>query len=67
MTATDQQEAFREAEASLRLEDLDPSGSEPYESLKAQVIAGKLSIEQAEAATLAHFQNLAAHFTARAS
>jgi len=66
MTPIKYAEAFRQAEASLRLEGLDPSASEPYETLKAQVIAGAITVEEAEAQTLAHFKALAARSVARA-
>jgi len=66
MTAADQ-EAFRRAEATLRLEGLDPAGNELYESLKAQVVAGALTLEQAEALTLDHFKSVAAKSAANAA
>lgn len=38
-------EAFRKAEASLSLEGLTPSEDVRYETVKAQVIAGEVSLE----------------------
>ena len=35
-------EGFRKAEASLRLEGMDPSGTPLYESVKARIISGDL-------------------------
>jgi len=49
LTADELQDAYREAEASLRLEGLDPSGDPVYEAVKARVIAGKLSLDEAAA------------------
>jgi hypothetical protein len=40
-------EAFLDAEASLRIEGLDPSGRPHYEAIKAKVIAGSLTFDQA--------------------
>lgn len=39
-------EGFRKAEASLRLEGMDPSGTPLYESVKARIISGELTYEQ---------------------
>jgi addiction module HigA family antidote len=39
-------EGFRKAEASLRLEGTDPSGTPLYESVKARIISGELTYEQ---------------------
>ena len=36
-------EGFRKAEASLRLEGMDPSGKPLYESIKARSISGDLT------------------------
>lgn len=47
MTRTELVEAFRQAEASLSLEGLDPTESEQYNALKARVIAGELSFDEA--------------------
>lgn len=66
MTPNEHAEAYRQAEASLRLEGLDPSGSEPYETLKAQVISGEIDAIEAKAKTLAHFRAIAARSGPRA-
>lgn len=34
---------FRKAEASLRLEGMDPSGTPLYESVKARILSGELT------------------------
>lgn len=47
-------EGFRKAEASLRLEGMDPSGSALYESVKARIISGELTYEQGRAEILAY-------------
>ncbi|HAG8652787.1 TPA: addiction module antidote protein, HigA family, partial [Escherichia coli] len=39
-------EGFRKAEASLRLEGMDPSGVPRYECLKTRIISGETSYEQ---------------------
>ena len=39
-------EGFRKAEASLRLEGKDPSGTPLYESVKARIISSELTYEQ---------------------
>lgn len=39
-------EGFRKAEASLRLEGMDPSGTPLFESVKARIISGELTYEQ---------------------
>lgn len=49
LTANELRDAYREAEASLRLEGLDPSGDPAYEGVKARVIAGTLSLDDAAA------------------
>lgn len=59
MDTTETKEAFREAEASLRLEGMDPSGEIYYESLKARVIAGEITFAQGEAELLAHHRQQA--------
>jgi len=41
--------AFRDAEASLLLEGLDPTADPAYCELKAQFIAGKITFEEAKA------------------
>lgn len=46
---------FRKAEASLRLEGKDPSGTPLYESIKARIISGELTYEQGRAEILAYY------------
>lgn len=46
-------EGFRKAEASLRLEGMDPSGTPLYESIKARIISGELTYEQGRSEILA--------------
>ncbi|EGG5219710.1 HigA family addiction module antidote protein [Salmonella enterica] len=48
-------EGFRKAEASLRLEGRDPSGTPLYESIKARIISGKLTYEQGRSEILAYY------------
>lgn len=48
-------EGFRKAEASLRLEGMDPSGTPLYESIKARIISGDLTYEQGRAEILAYY------------
>ncbi len=67
VTPNEHAEAYRQAEASLRLEGLDPSGSEPYEALKAQVISGEVTAEDAKARTYEYFKSLAAESGPRAA
>jgi hypothetical protein len=43
-------EAFRDAEASLLLEGLDPTTDDRYLAIKAQVVAGEMTFEEADAA-----------------
>jgi hypothetical protein len=43
----DRKEGFEQAEATLRIEGLDPSGDPHYESIKARVIAGTLTTDEA--------------------
>lgn len=50
---------FRKAEASLRLEGMDPSGTPLYESVKARIISGELSYDEGRAEILAHHQTRA--------
>ncbi len=49
MTPLECAEAFREAEVNLWLEGLDPRGQEPYESVKARVIAGDITAAEGKA------------------
>ncbi|EMW3787002.1 HigA family addiction module antidote protein [Salmonella enterica] len=48
-------EGFRKAEASLRLEGMDPSGTPLYESIKARIISGELTYEQGRSEIFAHY------------
>ena len=48
-------EGFRKAEASLRLEGMDPSGTTLYESIKARIISGELTYEQGRSEILAYY------------
>jgi hypothetical protein len=48
-------EGFRKAEASLRLEGMDPSGITLYESLKSRIILGVISYEQGRAELLEYY------------
>ena len=46
MSERQRREGFRKAEASLRLEGIDPSGTPRYEGIKARIISGEISYEQ---------------------
>ncbi|CAH5676896.1 TPA: HigA family addiction module antitoxin [Klebsiella pneumoniae] len=48
-------EGFRKAEASLRLEGMDPSGTPLYESIKARIISGELTYELGRSEILAYY------------
>lgn len=48
-------EGFRKAEASLRLEGMDPSGTPLYESVKARIISGDLTYEQGRSEIFAYY------------
>lgn len=50
---------FRKAEASLRLEGMDPSGAPLYESVKARLLSGDITYDEGRAEILAHYQNRA--------
>lgn len=50
---------FRKAEASLQLEDLDPSGTPLYESVKARILSGEITYDEGRAEILAHHQKRA--------
>ncbi|MFU8797088.1 MAG: antitoxin VbhA family protein [Gammaproteobacteria bacterium] len=54
MTKNDREKAFREAEASLRLEGLHPSGSEPYDTIKARIISGEMNSAEGKAVISAY-------------
>jgi len=45
---------FRKAEASLKLEGLDPSGTPLYESVKERIIYGDITYDDGRAEILAH-------------
>ena len=47
---------FRKAEASLRLEGMDPSGTPLYESVKARILSGEITYGEGRAEILAHYQ-----------
>jgi len=47
---------FRKAEASLRLEGMDPSGTPLYESVKARLLSGTLTFDGARAEIMAHYK-----------
>ncbi|MBB8057548.1 antitoxin VbhA family protein, partial [Escherichia coli] len=46
-------EGFRKAEASLRLEGMDPAGTPLYENIKERVISGDSTYDQGRAEILA--------------
>jgi hypothetical protein len=50
---------FRKAEASLRLEGMDPSGTPLYESVKARLLSGELTFDDARAEIMAHYKKRA--------
>lgn len=50
---------FRKAEASLRLEGIDPSGTPLYESVKARLLSGEITFDEARAEILAHYKKRA--------
>ncbi|RRZ86171.1 antitoxin VbhA family protein [Erwinia sp. 198] len=50
---------FRKAEASLRLEGMDPSGTPLYESVKGRLLSGELTFDEARAEIMAHYQKRA--------
>ncbi|HIB4640169.1 TPA: antitoxin VbhA family protein [Klebsiella quasipneumoniae subsp. similipneumoniae] len=45
---------FRKAEASLRLEGMDPSGTPLYESVKARILSGEITYDEGRAEILAY-------------
>lgn len=47
---------FRKAEASLRLEGMDPSGTPLYESVKARILSGDITFDGGRAEIRAHYQ-----------
>lgn len=50
---------FRKAEASLRLEGMDPSGTPLYESVKARLLSGEITYDEGRAEILAHYSKRA--------
>jgi len=50
---------FRKAEASLRLEGMDPSGTPLYESVKVRLLSGELTFDEARAEVMAHYNKVA--------
>jgi len=50
---------FRKAEASLRLEGMDPSGTPLYESVKARILSGDITFVEGRAEVQAHYQKRA--------
>ena len=50
---------FRKAEASLRLEGMDPSGTPLYEFVKARLLSGEITYDEGRAEILAHHQKRA--------
>ncbi len=56
MTKQQRIDGFRKAEASLKLEGMDPSGTPFYESVKARIISGEITYEQGKAEILSHYK-----------
>lgn len=54
MIDSERAEAFRQAEASLHLEGLNPAGDAHYEAVKARVIVGEISFAEGKAEIIAH-------------
>lgn len=50
---------FRKAEASLRLEGMDPCGTPLYESVKARLLSGEITYDEGRAEILAYHQKRA--------
>lgn len=50
---------FKKAEASLKLEGMDPSGTPLYESIKKRVVAGEISYEQGRTEIFSYYANRA--------
>ena len=50
---------FRKAEASLRLEGMDPGETPLYESVKARILSGEITYEEGRAEILIHYQKRA--------
>ncbi len=49
-------ESFRKAEASLRLEGLDPVGTSPYESVKTRILSGEMTFDEGRAEIKSHYR-----------
>lgn len=56
MTKQQRIDGFRKAEASLKLEGMDPSGTPFYESVKSRIISGEITYEQGKAEILSHYK-----------
>lgn len=52
-------EGFCKAEASLKLEGMDPCGTPLYESIKARIVSGDLTYEQGRLEIMAHYTAVA--------
>lgn len=50
---------FRKAEASLKLEGMDPTGTPLYEGIKKRLINGEISYQQGREEILAHYTSRA--------
>lgn len=50
---------FRKAEASLKLEGMDPTGTPLYENIKKRLINGEISFNQGREEILAHYTSRA--------
>lgn len=57
MTRAERLKAFREAEASLRLEGLDPTHSSVYRDTKAKVVNGAMTTQDAKEAISAYHRS----------
>ena len=57
MTREEMEESFAEAEASLRLEGMDPCTSAVYRELKERVLAGEITSKQAKAEVIRRCTN----------
>ena len=53
---------FRKAEASLRLEGIDPSGMPLYESVKVRILSGEITFDEGRAEIQAHYQKRASSY-----
>ncbi|EAM2626769.1 hypothetical protein EUY91_24510 [Salmonella enterica] len=53
--------AFRKAEASLRLEGLDPTGTPLYESVKARILSGEITYDDGRAEILRYYHKRSNH------